>query len=68
MGDKKGELNQERLLQRAGAIHISKTPNVLTWMDFVEHGGEELLLRMQDTFTRYLLVNFTGVRKKGTNG
>ena len=50
MCDKKDEVAQERLFRRLDKIHISKTPNELLEIDFVDYGDRSTFRHLRDTF------------------
>ena len=67
MGDKKGEFNQDRLFRRVAEIHISRTRNELSEMDFVDGCEEGDFPQIQDTSPRYYTIAFRNEEDKGTN-
>lgn len=62
--DKKGGFRHERLARRAAKIHISRTPNGLAEMDFVDGGEAATSLHIRDTSRRCPMAAFVGDKKE----
>ena len=65
MGGKRGGFRQEMMFQRGAKIHIAKNHNALVGIYFVDYVGHATFLHLQDTFSRYPTIVFTGNRVKG---
>ena len=63
-GDK-DEFNQERMFGRVAKIPIAYTFDELVEMDFADYGDYAIFLQIQDTISRFPVINFPGAQKKG---
>ena len=61
--DKWGDFKQEMMLGRVAKIHIANTFNGIVDMDFLDYGHFATFLHIQDTFSRFSAIIFTGAKK-----
>ena len=62
---KKGDSEQERMFGRVAEIPIANTFSGLAEMDIVDYEHYAEILRIQDTFSRFSVVAYTGRKEKG---